>query len=148
MQSSDSEDELDALFPSANDPPGGPNNGLIFTSELSPPASQDYSDQNGWNGLHDEKVDLEHSSNSPSNDKSKEHADSNEPIPGAYSFTHTHVTDENPTSEDTKREHEPGSAWNNTKTQEECQRIMEGVLDRKFNLRKIEKGLKSLKIGS
>lgn len=115
-----SEDETETMFPTANDPPTPTANAHLnqaFTSELSPPSSQDPPTRH--------------------TDAPAEH-DMMDYTPAQQNGTAAAVG-EHPATRESSRKMEmadkPGAAWNNPRAQEEYARAMESVVDQKFNLR-------------
>ena len=120
----DAQEELDAMFPDENEPPG-----LVHTpptsntqnmrqfSELSPPMSQEPGDvQTMDNGLMD-------------NDDAGEGSSSGGP------YGQDNATDL-PQKHLTIAEREPGSTWNTRKQKDDEERVREFVVDKAFHLRK------------
>lgn len=115
--SSESQDESDALFPAANDPPVNVNTIYGGNPELSPPHSRETSpkaaaeamDTAGGNTAND--VDGPIDSN-PMAEPNSDFAKSAEGIP------------------------EPGACWNNPKARDEYQRQLNLLQDRNFSLGK------------
>ena len=121
MLSSDSGNESDSMFPSANDPPTPQNLNAIAlaqlrSSQLSPPDSQDPFNMNG---------------SVPQEDL----MDMSEQQLGEFSSTglDTMVGPSNEQQKDADKE--PGWAWKNKKAMDDYHRVMDQVLDKNFNLR-------------
>lgn len=119
MHSSSSDNESDAMFPSADNhsraPRGGP---LLDTSELSPPLSQEAPSQN----------DIE-----PMNiGQSQAPAQSPDAADGSR------FPDQVP-SKGPEKTVEPGYVWKNRKAREEYSRAAEQILDKNFNLSRLYK---------
>ncbi|KAL8686736.1 MAG: hypothetical protein Q9218_006902 [Villophora microphyllina] len=132
MQSSSegSEDDLDAMFPNANEvpelvpdssrasPQQSVSQNLQQFSELSPPASQDPGDSRTFGT---DPMDYANG--------------------GEESSTSAFFAFENNTVADTSHknlpiaEREPGASWNNRKQQDEEERVKEHILDKNFSLR-------------
>ncbi|MCJ1461528.1 hypothetical protein MMC07_000125 [Pseudocyphellaria aurata] len=132
--SSSDEDEVDALFPSANEPPDAQNQPRASNSisELSPPASQDHPDDPEWTGDQADDMDVTDSHGAPGADGMQRHVNLAELI-GSGSQTQPPLKDDYRTGVDA--ENAPGYAWMNKKAREEQQRALEQVVDRGFNLR-------------
>lgn len=121
MRSSSDEDESEVLFPSDSLPQKQNPTSSTFTSELSPPASQDALDESGFQ---DEEMDLTGSHDA---------ATSNKWGGGPKTSLNTIVGKD---EDDSKgEEQEPGYAWNNQKAKEEFHRAWEQVTDKNFSLR-------------
>ncbi|MCJ1401889.1 hypothetical protein MMC11_005106 [Xylographa trunciseda] len=122
MLSSDSENESDSMFPSANDPPTPQNlsaNALaqLRSSQLSPPNSQDPFNTSG-NMPQEDLMDM-----------SEQQA--GELFSTGLGNAKAILSNE----EQMDLEKEPGWAWKNNKAIDEYERAMDHVLDKNFNLR-------------
>lgn len=108
-----SEDETETLFPAANKP----HLNQAFSSELSPPSSQDPPTcQNG----------------APAEDDMMDYT------PGQQNGNVAAVGEQTSVRESGRKMEmgdKPGAAWNNPRAHEEYSRAMESVVDPKFNLR-------------
>lgn len=121
MRSSSDEDESEALFPSDSLPQKHNPTSSIFTSELSPPASQDAPDESGFQ---DEEMDLTGSHDA---------ATSNKWTGNPKNSLNTIV---GKVEDETKgEEQEPGYAWNNQKAKDEFHRAWDQIADKSFSLR-------------
>lgn len=121
MRSSSDEDESEALFPSDSLSQKQNPTSSMFTSELSPPASQDAPDESGFQ---DEEMDLTGSHDA---------ATLNKWVGGPKDSLNTIIgKDEDETKGE---EQEPGYAWNNQKAKDEFHRAWEQVTDKNFSLR-------------
>ena len=116
--SSSSDNESEAMFPSANDPTT-PQDNAIFAelrqAELSPPSSQDAPHQNGILEDAMDVTDVQGFSEAGRN------------VQFATGRSH---------GEAQEVEKEPGFAWSNPRAREEFSRSMESVQDKDFSLRK------------
>lgn len=132
--SSSDEDEADALFPSANDPPDAQNQprASAFMSELSPPASQDPPDDPEWTGFQADDMDVTDSHGVSGGDGLQRHVNPAE-VFGSSGQIESSLKDDYEIRGDA--ENAPGYAWTNKKAREEHQRALEQVVDRGFNLR-------------
>lgn len=146
--SSSDEDESDALFPTANDPTITLNQppATTFTSELSPPTSQDPPDQNGYEGYHDDNMDLE-PPQALRDTEAQEQGHQSDFFgvgpSGSNIAQHAQADDYGRSGEE---QQEPGYAWNSKKARDEYQKAMESVVDRNFNLRKKASDLSKLPV--
>ena len=108
------------MFPAANDPPTPTTNPTLnqaFSSELSPPSSQD--PPTGHNGA---RADDDMMDYTPGQQNG------NAPALGEQTIKRE-------SSRKMETGNKPGAAWNNPRAQEECARALESVVDQKFNLR-------------
>ncbi|KAL8705865.1 MAG: hypothetical protein Q9201_001013 [Fulgogasparrea decipioides] len=118
-----SEDDLDAMFPDANEPPGiadtpelTHSHNVQQFSELSPPTSQDPTDSRN---LETDLIDFANGGEGSStsamygNDSAVDVSQKNLPI----------------------ADREPGASWNNRKQQDEEERAKEHIVDKSFSLR-------------
>lgn len=140
MRSSSSEgDESEALFPSANDPPQAQNQSqtIVFSSELSPPTSQEPPEETGWNGFRDGDMDFSES-HGTLNDKNLQKHVSHSDLPVSNTQSKSQATEDYENSEDI--EQEPGYTWKNPKAREDYSRAMEQVVDKDFSLSMIYSG--------
>ncbi|KAL8847036.1 MAG: hypothetical protein Q9221_007896 [Calogaya cf. arnoldii] len=131
MQSSSegSEDDLDSMFPEANQPANTatltPQNSNLYEnlqqfSDLSPPTSQDPTDsRNLGNDRTDSRANMGQLSSTNINDVLQ----TGEAVPMS-------------TKDLSVAEKAPGASWNNGKHQAEEDRAREQLLDRSFSLRK------------
>lgn len=138
--SSSDEDEVDTLFPTANDPtdPQDQPRASTFMSELSPPASQDPPNDPGWTDYQPDDMDVTESHGGPGSDVFQKHVDPAD-VFGSSGQVQSSLKDDFEIRGDA--EHAPGYAWTNKKAREEYQRALEQVVDRGFSLR--EEGLSS-----
>lgn len=138
--SSSDEDEADALFPSANDPPDAQNQprASVSMSELSPPASQDLPDDPEWTSFPADDMDVTDNHRAPGGGGLQKHVNPAEVFESSGQV-------QSPLKDDYEirgdAENAPGFAWMNKKAREEYQRALEQVVDKGFNLR--EEGLGS-----
>lgn len=121
MRSSSDEDESEALFPSDSLPQKQNPTSSTFTSELSPPASQDAPDESG---LQDEEMDLTGSHDA---------ATLNKWGGGSKNSLNNIVGKDD--DESKGEEQEPGYAWNNQKAKDDFLRAWDQVTDKNFSLR-------------
>lgn len=129
MRSSSDEDESEALFPSDSIPQKQNPTSSTFTSELSPPASQDAPEESGFQ---DEEMDLTGSHDA---------ATLNKWGGGPKNALNTTVRKD---EDETKgEEQEPGYAWNNQKAKDDFHRAWDQVTDKNFSLRENHHALPS-----
>ena len=115
-----SEDETETKFPTAHDPPTpttNPHLNQAFSSELSPPSSQDPPPCHHGALAEDDMMDY---------------------TPGQQNGNAVAVGEQAVTRESSRKMEmgdKPGAAWNNPRAQEEYGRAMDNVVDQHFNLR-------------
>ena len=135
MRTSSDEDESETLFPSANDPPLGEDTApsSIFSTELSPPASQDPPDPTEWEGVRDENVDIV-PQDAQVMARSKDGEERSGVMHGLNGslFNTPFKADYVPSAV----EHEPGYAWKNAKAADDYFKATEHVTDKNFSLSK------------
>lgn len=119
--SSDEEDESEALFPSDSLPQKQNPTSSTFTSELSPPASQDAPDESSFQ---DEEMDLT---------GSHDVATLKKWVGGPTNSLNSIVGKDE--DEMKGEEQEPGYAWNNQKAKDDFHRAWDQVTDKNFSLR-------------
>ena len=111
----------DAMFPAANDAPAlsnlhAPTSNQQAAGELSPPYSQDQPDANG-----DEAMDV--TGGEPAWDMSGQTINAGNGSGGRSEF-----------AKSAEAQHLPGQSWDNPKARDECQKLWNGLLDKKFSL--------------
>ncbi|KAL8811877.1 MAG: hypothetical protein Q9223_007436 [Gallowayella weberi] len=132
QQSSSEEDDLDAMFPEASEPPNTANliprnsniENLRKFSELSPPNSQDPEDSRSWGN------DLMEQAGAHSASNGGEKSSSN-----IHDVINSEGLGPSPHKDLSIAEREPGASWNNRKTKDEEDRVKEQLLDKNFSLR-------------
>ena len=115
--SSSSDNESEAMFPSANDPPASQNDTTLAQSRqagLSPPSSQDPPHLNGTSM---DMMEVIESEDLPSGEASN--------VQSAATRAH---------DEGQEAEKEPGYAWSNPRAREEFARAMDSMLDKDFSI--------------
>ena len=138
MRASSSDEDSDAMFPTANEPaPAGPDPTLPEPL-ASPPTSQDPPDPIDT-GVQEDVMDFAESANANIGGNGFDH-----PRPGTAGSAGGALKPQAKMTGlgrgwELEKEKEPGYAWNNNKARDEYHRAMEQVVDKNFNLSKISK---------
>lgn len=133
---SSDEDDTEAMFPSANEPPSftsypihthpafDDNPAFDLSSELSPPNSQDPQQDAGWDQSGN-VMDLTGSQDGPVENGNSAHASGEGNLKRAFVTSAEEI-------------HKPGAAWDNKRARDEYGRAWQTVEDKEFSLSRLD----------